>query len=351
MASMPRWPGLKRFPHVTTVDYADAQSFYDILKCVLPCIVQLLPKNSALVHCIRAYQQYRLMTGLHCTTEERISGLKGYIKKYERFCIKVTKEQCKKFDFPKQHASVHLIDDLREKGTMNNYTTRLGEGFHQEVREAYSHTNGENEDPQLARIDENQEAIALIQMRVDQSDEARRSVAEEQSSETLDPTDEGDESESDQHCIEDEMKRDQRYVKFDAKVQKFLANEVSEQFGDTIMIRHHHCLYLKYQSLEDWAERRDIVQCNPSFHGHLRRDFVLVNTTDSADLPCARLYNLFTCKSLDGRQHDIALVTMLKHSSWRPNTLWDGCPFDSGKQNITYLIDASDYDMFLRAGN
>jgi hypothetical protein len=108
----------------------------------------------------------------------------------------------------------------------------------------------------------------------------------------------------------------------------------------------------------------------------LRHDFVLVNTTDSADLPCAHLYDLFTCKSVDGKKHDIALVSMSKHSSWKPNTLWDGCRvynelkesqlvfmkyfirgaymspvFASGKQNVTYLADTSAYDMFLRAGN
>ena len=86
-------------------------------------------------------------------------------------------------------------------------------------------------------------------MRVDQSDQARRSLAEEQSSETSDPADEGNESDADQHwscgsstkwttsrVIEDEMKGDRRYDKFDAKVRKFLVNEISKQFGDTIMV-------------------------------------------------------------------------------------------------------------------
>ncbi|KAJ7872545.1 hypothetical protein B0H13DRAFT_1633840, partial [Mycena leptocephala] len=87
-----------------------------------------------------------------------------------------------------------------------------------------------------------------------------------------------------------------------------------------IQICQHHCLYLKYQSLEDWTERPHILQCNPSFHGHSWRNFVLVNTTDSANLPCAHLYDLFTCKSLAWH-----LVSMWKRSSWKPNTLWDGC--------------------------
>ncbi|KAJ7768112.1 hypothetical protein DFH07DRAFT_1008731 [Mycena maculata] len=372
MASMPPWAGLKHFSHVTTIEYTDGQSFFDILKCILPCIVQLLPKKSNLVHCIRAYSQYRLMIGLHCTTEERIGRLNGYIKKYERFCQKVTKEHGKSFDFPKQHACAHVMDDLRDKGTTNHHTTRLGEGFHQEVKEAYSHTNGKNEDPQLARIDENQEAIALIQMRVNESDQAQ--AEESADTESDEPADdqEGDDS-ADRHWS---CGSSMKWTTFNAKVRKFLADELSEQFGDTIMMRRHRCLYLKYQSCEDWTEKRDILRCNPKFHGNLRHDYALINTTDAAELACTHLYDLFTCKSLDGRKHDIALVSKLKPSPWRPNTVWDNCRVyeepretrlllvkylirgaymspasDSGKDNLTYLVDTVDYDMFLRAGN
>jgi hypothetical protein len=85
-------------------------------------------------------------------------------------------------------------------------------------------------------------------MRVDQSDQAHRALAEEQSSETSDPADEGNTFDPNQHwscgsstkwttswVIEDEMKRDWQYDKFDAKVRKFLTHKVSERFGDTIM--------------------------------------------------------------------------------------------------------------------
>ncbi|KAJ7711865.1 hypothetical protein B0H14DRAFT_2357209, partial [Mycena olivaceomarginata] len=79
---------------------------------------------------------------------------------------------------------------------------------------------------------------------------------------------------------------------------------------------------------------------------------------------------------LDSGQHDAVLVSMLKWSSWRPNTVWDGCrvyekpketrlmfikylirgaymrsAFDSPKDNLTYLVDPVDYDMLLHAGN
>ncbi|KAJ7651825.1 hypothetical protein B0H17DRAFT_1269904 [Mycena rosella] len=348
------YKGLKHFLHATT--------------CILPCIVQLLPKNSVL---------YRLMIVLHCTTDERITRLRGYIKKYEKFCSRVATEYGKNFNFPKQHATAHAIDDLREKGTTNHHTTPLGQGFHQEVKTAYAQTNGKNEDAQLARIDENQEAIALIRMRVADSDKARQKTNGTPSEDERLHEDEDPPVDSDQHwscgssvkwmtskALQDEMKNDWVYAKFDAKLRKFLADELSGHFGDTIM------------SLEDWTEKRDILRCNPQFHGQLRNDFALVNTTSSNKLMCTHLYDLFICKSLDGTTHDVALVNMLKPSSWKPNTVWEGCRvyeepketqflfikylirgaymctvYASKKENLHYLVDTVDYDLFLRAGN
>jgi len=99
MRRFPRWPNLKHFNQVTTVNYSDGQSFYDVLKashllasvkllliffqCVLPCIVQLLPSNDSLVHCIRAYERYRMMVGMHCMPESRLQRLDVFIENYE----------------------------------------------------------------------------------------------------------------------------------------------------------------------------------------------------------------------------------------------------------------------------
>src|SRR5437016_8223911 len=100
MREFPSWNSLKHFNHVSTISFTDGQSFYDILKvcfslyyqgtlelfciqCILPCIVQLLPRNSSLIHCIRACQCYRIVIGLLCMTDRRFKHLKELIKKYE----------------------------------------------------------------------------------------------------------------------------------------------------------------------------------------------------------------------------------------------------------------------------
>lgn len=55
-------------------------------QCVVPCTVQLLPKNSAILRYMRAYQRYRFMIDLNCMTGDRMDRLKIYIKKYKDAC-------------------------------------------------------------------------------------------------------------------------------------------------------------------------------------------------------------------------------------------------------------------------
>lgn len=112
MSKFPRWSGLKHFHAVSTTEFSDGQAFYDILKvrdlatcpasvctgiakkphshllnqCILPCVVDLLPKNSSLVHCIRAYIHYRILVGLHCMTDGRIKQLEKAILRYQECC-------------------------------------------------------------------------------------------------------------------------------------------------------------------------------------------------------------------------------------------------------------------------
>jgi len=57
-----------------------------ILQCIVPCIVDFLPKNSALVHCIRAYLSYRILVGLTCMTQSRLEHLRIALQDYQKYC-------------------------------------------------------------------------------------------------------------------------------------------------------------------------------------------------------------------------------------------------------------------------
>ncbi|KAJ7687007.1 hypothetical protein B0H17DRAFT_939787, partial [Mycena rosella] len=89
-------------------------------------------------------------------------------------------------------------------------------------------------------------------------------------------------------------------------------------------IRPFKCAHITYQSLEDWRGLRDIVRCNPSFHGHSRYDSFLFDS-DSPGMSFTRICAFLRCTLESKRPFDIALVHQYRQSKWKPNTFWAGC--------------------------
>jgi hypothetical protein len=65
---------------------------------------------------------------------------------------KVHDEYGKNFNFLKQHAPQHVLQDIREKGTVDNFSTRNGEGVQQEASQAYKQTNMKNAEHQVSVV-------------------------------------------------------------------------------------------------------------------------------------------------------------------------------------------------------
>ncbi|KAJ7201091.1 hypothetical protein GGX14DRAFT_659051 [Mycena pura] len=393
-----KWAGIPRHIKSTRSLASVSPQLSDTPKCILPCIVQLLPSKSCLVHCIRYYQLCRFTIGLKCGSDTCNLSLNDYKGKYQKYCERVKNEYDKDFNFYKQHAMAHVVEDITEKGAPPGYSTRPGEGFHQEVKEAFDQTNFRNTDPQLARIDENKEAFARIRMAVEEYDALRSTEAVGEDFEVF------KRDGSDLHwslgsplkwTTAEILQHDLKDRNFAANLRAFRNEFVVDQalhpdqvinvcsnyyhFSVAIMsgwqIQRHHCIRLRYQSSEDWTEQRDILRCNPMFFGSARYDHVLVNH-NPADLTVARLVELMRCKLSDDSIHDIAIVHMLKPSKWVPKTKWAGVRvydeskslnfvmvkylirgahmipvFDANKPSSTFLNDLIDGDMFLRAGN
>ncbi|KIJ45000.1 hypothetical protein M422DRAFT_251649 [Sphaerobolus stellatus SS14] len=138
----------------------------DILKSILPCIVDILPRDSVVVHAIRLCGIIRTIASLNHVSDEQIDV-------YRRILIK-------NYNYPKHHTLLHLPEDLQAKGSTLNHTTRPGEGFQQEVQQAYDQTNFKNTEAQMTRIDENQEAIARIRTAVDIHNKLMKELLQEQ---------------------------------------------------------------------------------------------------------------------------------------------------------------------------
>ncbi|KIJ46707.1 hypothetical protein M422DRAFT_249872 [Sphaerobolus stellatus SS14] len=328
MHRMPCWRGLIHFNVAGEIDFTDGNSFRDILK--------LLPPGALLVHCIRICTILRSIAGLRVVTDEHIRAYRQFLAKYEKWCKKVTKEHGKKFNYPKHHNLIHLPEDIENKGCTENYSTRPGEGFQQEVQQAYEQTNFKNTESQITRIDENQEAIARIRMFVDLHDEElSKAMSAEDLTDGNEPPPRPVRSQDNYavgsplikitiDILEHTKGNLPPYRSFRSKLHEFLESELDEDSCPRgfLTITPYQCLYLTYMSLEDWREKRDILRCNPSFHNRPQYDCVVINTNP---ITFARLEFIFTCEDASKRQCDIALVQTLKDSPWQPRTKWEGC--------------------------
>ncbi|KAF8516875.1 hypothetical protein JB92DRAFT_3082636 [Gautieria morchelliformis] len=266
-----------------------------------------------------------------------------------------------------------LYYDITHKGATNNYTTRVGEGFQQEVQQAYLQTNFKNVEAQMTRIDEDQEAIASICMAVDAYDLELQSQIEEgtesQDSRKLGSQQKGTTTQKLMTTFQDKP----AFRNFHKNLIGYLRETFSEDIidGTPLKITPYRCLYIHYKSQEDWNICQDIIRCSPSFHGQPRYDCIIINTEP---VTYACICFLFTCHLDLSTSHDMALIQFLKPTKWRPQTPWETCqvygeqdyrflllkyierachmiPAFGSKEGLYYLNDLIDADMFLRCGN
>ncbi|KAJ7270543.1 hypothetical protein C8J57DRAFT_1065718 [Mycena rebaudengoi] len=379
MANFPRWRDLKHLPSPTTIDYSDGQTFLDTLKCALPCIVQILPAKSCLAKVIRAMVKVRLLLGLEVVTETRLELLGKFISDYEKICKDVSETHDKNFKFLKQHFLSHAIKCFKAKGTSRNQNTRVGEGFQQEVSAQYLKTNGKDAEHQMSIMGENEETMAQLDMKVD---EWRKSREEDDADPILpSPTMAhwklgSADAQISSIRIETDNRSNPFFRDFNMKLREYLANHhpnypVSD--GEDIQIEACKVLYVEFQSQVDWNIGRDILRCNPEFHGRRRYDSVIYEAHGD-DLAMGQLELVFRCHLPRKVTLDLAMVQPYRKSTWAAKTRTDCpmrgwtsscifialqhvtrgallCPIFGAPREIFYVIDCVDEDMFLRVNN
>ncbi|KIJ28337.1 hypothetical protein M422DRAFT_270406 [Sphaerobolus stellatus SS14] len=325
----------------------------------------------------------RIIAGLRPVSEEHIAYFEKCLPEYEKLCTRLSNEYNKNYNYPKHHFLMHLPWDLHAKASTDNYTTRPGEGFQQEVQQAYDQTNFRNTEPQMVRIVKNQEAIARITMAVEHYDRAKEALTEEENE------NDGEEAptaviEGDHWKLGSPLRRisarewetaelgagNSAFRRFESNLTKLLNDYLpaDNRPMQPILLKRYQCLYLRYRSLENWQEYQDILRCNLKFYGEPRYDCVVINTER---VSFARIYALFSCETPSKTRHDIALIRKFQTSSWKAKTVWDGCRILEEKQfdfvfikylirgchmvpafeksgKIFYLNDLVDGDAFLR---
>ncbi|KAJ7760324.1 hypothetical protein B0H14DRAFT_3511124 [Mycena olivaceomarginata] len=386
MAAIPRWRGFDRIKSATTLDYVEGNTHLQLLKLIVPCLVHLLPRNSPLIHALRALQQFRMLVGLHCNTESRLKLMDRFVKDYEMACRGV---EGKNFDFLKQHYTQHASGDIREKGATHNMTTRTGEGFQQDVTRHFNRTNGRDAEKQMVVVDANEETMAYIDMVV--ADDAERvKRANEEAKDGLDQIAESVHSDAHWRLSAPETahlsmrfeterfrgRNEPDFEGFDLALRKYLAetdpaNEITSE--QIIKVQSFRGVYLHFQNKADWSPQHDILHCSPLFHGEPRYDCLLFNTENNPH-SLARLISLLRITTPNKDVLDLAYVWVFKeHRSWKPKTVWKGCrvveesarpqflPLEhvdrgallaraSGptRNDLHFPLDTVDDDMFLR---
>lgn len=79
-------------------------------------------------------------------------------------------------------------------------------------------------------------------------------------------------------------------------------------YADLIPFQLCEFRYLKanYESCVDWRTAIDYLRCNPSFHGQLRRDFVIIQKNED-EIFFAQILFIFQLTVAD-TQHSLALI-------------------------------------------
>ena len=81
---------------------------------------------------------------------------------------------------------------------------------------------------------------------------------------------------------------------------------------------------MNYQSKVDWRNARDILRCNPHFHGAPRFDSVIYEE-DNNSLAMGQFHSIFRCHLPSHEALDLAMVRPFQRTEWQPNTRTD-CP-------------------------
>ncbi|KAF8523707.1 hypothetical protein BU17DRAFT_63645 [Hysterangium stoloniferum] len=240
MSQIPSWPGLKNVQNVITLDFSDGNTFWDILKTTVPCIVQLFPPKSSFVHCVHALATFQMFAGLHMITSLQLDRMQVALGEYETYCEVNVEKQIVTIDANKEALAYIAMD-------VETYDNEF-----KELKALYDDNHEENNTSKelTAPIDNNHWRLGAPQPCLMTSKLS-----------TMFPD----------NPILHTLTEDISNV-----VRQYLGP--SEIISTGYKIIPYKCVHIHYTSLEDWKVEKDIACCNPSFHGHPQYDCILINT-------------------------------------------------------------------------
>ncbi|KIK92437.1 hypothetical protein PAXRUDRAFT_13237 [Paxillus rubicundulus Ve08.2h10] len=324
-AAFPHWQNFNHFKSITNISFSDGNKLLDISKQVLYTTQNILthkqdPGGYALLMCIASYLRYHMYILLDVHMESTLTAGEAEIHVFQKrleVYIALTKDNGKKWNFPKVHSVKHAFSNIWEKGASRNSSTRSNESQHGPIRRMFlRQTNKRNIGEQILWLDHRTYVAQMICSQIDHLDEEQqrcildRAALEDDEYETLDTIEiqghiylgssqvpatfaEVEEAGSSNHAFLNVRK------KFTLFINSFMASNNIPLPSCTSWLKpsaedkvHKHC-YLKvhYESAVDWKLMTNYLQCNPNFHGQERRDCVLIHMRDKDQTD----HNIFAC--------------------------------------------------------
>ncbi|KAJ7908534.1 hypothetical protein B0H13DRAFT_1617407 [Mycena leptocephala] len=166
------------------------------------------------------------------------------------------------------------------------------------------------------------------------------------------------------------------YHDFNMRLREYLAEHHPNHpvcYDEDIQVEPCKVLYVEFQSKVDWNKGRDILRCNPMFHGRRRCDSIIYEA-QGEDLAMGQLELVFRCHLLRKVTFDLAMIHRYRKSTWAARTRTDCpmrewspsstfitldhvtrgvllCPISGAPREVFYMMDCVDENMFLRVNN
>ncbi|KAI6095746.1 hypothetical protein EV401DRAFT_2062414 [Pisolithus croceorrhizus] len=300
---MPHWHSLNHFDDALSISYTDGQKFEDLSKLVaFACHDILSPvekEGYLLLHCLHAYIEFDLYTALELHMVHTLvagqEALATFNVLMQRFSEK-TENVKKNWNFPKNHMHMHVFDDIKAKGVTWNFSTKPNEKMHGPLKEKYQRcTNFQNVAEQILQVNHLELVSELIHCTITNYDTNTRSPDDNDADEVkqedffhvrlgsrvkhplmLEAVKQR--SITNKVFFQFQMKLNEFLNRYFTAVGKTLPGGKCIQFQPNDQIMEFKYIKVNFESVVDWCQYMDHLQCNPNFHGCSHYDCILLKT-------------------------------------------------------------------------
>ncbi|KAI6099252.1 hypothetical protein EV401DRAFT_2061862 [Pisolithus croceorrhizus] len=291
---MPCWHSLNHFNDALSISYTDGQKFEGLLK-----------EGYLLLCCLCAYIEFDLYTALELHMAHTLVAGQEALATFN-VLMQVSFLRRPRITY----MYMHVFDNIKAKGVTQNFSTKPNEKMHGPLKEKYQRcTNFKNVTEQILQVDHLELVSELICCTI--TDYNMYTLAMEKNTRSPDD-DDADEVEQEDffhvrlgsrakhplmsEAVEQRSIASKVFIQFQVKLNEFL-NRYFTAVGKTLPGGKHiqfqlnnKIMELKYikvnfESMVDWCQYADHLQCNPNFHSVVGKESFPLALVQPYDAP------------------------------------------------------------------